>query len=397
MTGIALLAWALAIAAVSTMAIVRNPRRAPRDDAAEGRLLLVRPCTGAPRWLAEALRTMPPGWPASGRVLLTVAHANDAARPITRAAAAALRRCGVDARAIVAAAPGCNRKVAQLQAALASHGSDRDVLVVADADVDLASLDLAALRTALGPNVAACFAPPVELEASSVADRASRAVLTASLHAFPLLANLDHDLLVGKAFALRLSALARIGGLAPLAEFLGEDAELARRLRRAGHGIACLPTSVRSFASDRGWPEVFARYVRWALVLRAQRTSHMAAYPLLFAATPLLLTGALAVGIAAPAAAAASAIALASRLAVAMAAARRCGRELRLGAAIVDAALADALLLAAFARAVLVRRVRWGDRDLRLGADGRLQPSAGDAQDESGDRIERAGEPAIER
>jgi hypothetical protein len=74
-------------------------------------VLLVRPCTGAPPWLAGALATMPPDWPSDGRVLLTIATPDDAARPIVRAAAAALRARGVDAHAIVACAPGSNRKV----------------------------------------------------------------------------------------------------------------------------------------------------------------------------------------------------------------------------------------------------------------------------------------------
>ena len=396
MTGIALLAWALAVAAVSVVAIARRPRPVARQSTAPGRLVLVRPCTGAPRWLARALRTMPWGWPASGRVVLTVAHADDPARPITRAAAAALRRRGVDAHAIVVTEPGCNRKVAQLVGALASHGSDRDVLLVADADVDLASLDLVALWGSLTSDVAVCWAPPVELDARTLADHASRAVLTASLHAFPLLAGLDRELLVGKTFAVRLSALAQIGGLAPLTDYLGEDAELARRLRQAGHRIACAPAPVRSFSGDRDGSEVFDRYVRWALVLRAQRTPRMAAYPVLFAATPLVVAGTLASGISIWTNAAACAIAVASRLAVAVVATRRCGREPGLGGALVDMLLADGLLLVAFARACVVRRVRWRDRELRLGPHGRLQPTAAAAQHEAGDRVERTGEYALD-
>ena len=390
------LAWAVALAVTSTVALARTSR-APRERvAAPGRVLLVRTCTGAPPGLADALRTLPSEWPSSARLIFTVADERDAARPITRAVAAALRREGVDAIAVVARAPGINRKVTQLVAALASFAADREVLVVADADVDLGSLDVAALWAGLASDAAACWAPPVELDARSFADRASRAVLTASLHAFPLLANLDRDLLVGKAFAIRLSALAQIGGLAPVAAYLGEDAALAHRLRVAGHRVRPAAVPVRSLARDRGWAEVFDRYVRWALVLRSQRTALLAAYPLLFAATPLVLALAFALGVSAPANAAACVVAIASRLAVAAGGARRCGRNSGLGSALVDALLADVLLLAAFARACVLRRVRWRDREMRLGADGRLQPLAEPTQHESRDRVEAAREAALE-
>jgi ceramide glucosyltransferase len=235
---------------------------------------------------------------------------------------------------------------------LAEHGRSRDVLVVADADVDLAEMSLVALAGGLSPRLAARWAPVVERDADTWPDRASRAVLTASLHAFPVLAALDRDLLVGKALAIDTDALARIGGLASLAD-----------------------------------GEVFERYVRWILVVRAQRPARLASYPLLFAAMPVACV--LAIVAAVPGAAT---LALASRAIVAAVAAHRSGRGL---AAVADAPLADLLLLAAFVRACGPARVRWRDRELRLGEGGRVQAPTDAAQHRPRHGIERAHDHAL--
>jgi ceramide glucosyltransferase len=83
-------------------------------------------------------------------------------------------------------------------------------------------------------------------------------------------------------------------------------------------------------------------------------------YPALFAATPLLLALS-SVGAARgdAVAIAAGALAIAARLFVALFAARAAGRALGVGALVRDVVLADALLLAAFARAMTDRRVVW--------------------------------------
>ncbi len=383
-------AWALVVVIVTTVACVRSRPMPRRAGAPSNRVLLLRPVSGAPRWLAHTLARVPMGF--TGRVLLCVDRHEDPARPITRAAAAALRRAGVDARAIVASGPGFNRKVVQLADAITRHGADTDVVLVADADVDLASLDLDALWGALEPEVAACWVPCVETRATTLADRASRAVLGASLHAFPVLAGIDRGLFVGKLFAVRADALARIGGFARLADHLGEDAALSRALRADGARVARAPGHVRSMAVDRGAREVFARFVRWALVVRAQRVHLLASYPLLFAPMLLAIVGALALGT--PAALTAASAVLASRWVLAAVAMRRCGRRIRALDVVVGAAISDALLLAAFARACISGRVRWRERELRLGRDGRL---CAPAQEKPADRIESAHERALGR
>lgn len=383
-------AWAVVVVIVTVVACVRSRPLPRRSAASPDRVLLVRPVSGATPWLEHALRRMPRGF--GGRVLLCVDDPRDPARPITRAVAAELRRNAIDAGAIVADGAGINRKVAQLADAMARHGAHVDVVLIADADVDLASLDLDALWGALAPDVAACWMPCIETRATTFADRASRAVLGASLHAFPVLAGIDRELFVGKLFAVRTDALARIGGFARIADRLGEDAAFARALRAEGEPMARAPGHVRSMAVGRSAREIFARFVRWALVVRAQRAHLLASYPLLFAPTPLALVGALAIRT--PAAVASASLVLASRWVLAAVAMRRCERRVRVLDVVVDAAISDVLVLAAFARACLSRRVRWREHELRLGRDGRLRAPA---QQHPGDRIESAHERALGR
>ncbi|WP_437781539.1 glycosyltransferase [Sorangium sp. So ce1097] len=412
------LAWALAVASVSAEAIRRAARRrapgaplhgalrggrlhgappgalpgAPPGTAPSGeappaaagalRVLVVRPCAGQEPHLERTLRSLAGARlpaSASARCVFAVADAGDGALPAASAAAEALRAAAIPAEVALTAAAAPNRKAAQLAAVVARETAPFDVVVVADSDVDLDGVDLDALVGPLrdGARPApldAVWAPPVEVApASSLGDRASAAVLGASLHAFPLLAGLDPRGLVGKLFAVRADALAAAGGFAALTAHLGEDMELSRRLlaRRGARGtIAAAPLVAPSLAAGRALRDVIARYARWITVIRAQRPALLASYPALFFATPLIAALAVVAAPAAPvAAAAAAAIAAASRLAVAAYAARMAGRRASLLAAAADACLADLVLGAAFLRALSSRTVVW--RSVRFTIDRR--------------------------
>jgi ceramide glucosyltransferase len=260
--------------------------------------------------------------------------------------------------------------------------ADDDVALVIDSDVELETLDLTRLLAPLrdpDARVAATWCPPVEREPVSLGDRMSAALLGGSLHAFPLLGVLDPAGLVGKTLAVRLDALREVGGFAGLVRHLGEDMELARRLRARGFRIAMSEQVVASLASRRRVTDVLARYARWLLVIRAQRPRLLASYPLLLAATPgIVLGGSLGLWLGLPGAGAAMGLAVVARLVVAYAAARVACRAAGPVAgpmtALGDAVLADALLLGAFVRALGPARVRWRDRSLRLGTHGVLEP-----------------------
>ena len=120
-----------------------------------------------------------------------------------------------------------------------------------------------------------------------------------------------------------------------------------------------------------------ARFARWLGVIRAQRPLLLASYPALFFATPLLLAIAAITAPGAPRLAfVAAMIAVVSRSAVALAAARASGRPVALGRAVVESALADALLAAAFVRCLRTRKVVWRDNVLTIERTGLVREGA---------------------
>lgn len=337
--------WLGIVASVGLWAFVKPRSHAGTYDG--GDALVVRPCHGAEPGLAERLASGP------GPRRLAIATEDDPAMPVARAVA--------DAHVVVTGATGPNAKAEQLGVALAD--ATAEIVVIADSDVlldDLAPL----LRPFSDPAVAAVWAPPVEVAPRTLADRASAAVLDASLHAFALLGALDPGGMVGKLVAIRRADLEAVGGFGALRRHLGEDMELARRLRAHGRSLRMADTTARSFAAGRTSGEVIARYARWLMVIRAQRPLLLLSYPLLFGAALPILVCALARGAWALAAAT-----IAVRMALA-AFARLRSRQPRWLAP--EALLADVVLWAALFRALATRTVAWRGRMLRVEAGGLL-------------------------
>jgi len=378
---VAALGWAAFYAAASMTAVVRAAvrvrARTSRTTGSAPGVVLLRPLAGAERDLETRLAY------AGGatHVVFAVGSARDPAHAAAARAAEILAAHRVRAEVVVTTARGPNHKVDQLARALASVRSRRPVthLVVADSDVALDDGAVGALVSALdepGSGADAAWAPPVESGAVLTAgDALSRAVLDASLHAFPLLASIDPGGLVGKLFVIRTSALDAIGGLEALTHHLGEDMEIARRLRTGGRGVVVAPIVARSVASGRSLATVLERYRRWLLVIRAQRTALLPSYPLLLAAAPLacvlaamaLATHDLLLG-------AAAAVVIATRVVVACAARRHAGLPLAPFVAAGQAMLADGTLLVALGAALASRRVGWRGAPLVIGRHGRLEP-----------------------
>lgn len=390
------LAWSIVVATISLEAWRRLARSARAvlpagpKDARRAPVLIVRPCAGSEPQLERSLvslRDARRSFPV--RCRFAVADEGDAALPVARRACEALMSAGIDARVVITAAGGPNHKASQLAAAVALESDVAGALLVADSDVDLAGADLDALVDPLfnsgdlaGPSGAAradaVWAPPVEGGAPvTPGDRASAAVLGGSLHAFPVLASLDRQGLVGKLFAIRMDTLAAIGGFASLTAILGEDIEIARRIREIGGAVLVAPFAARSLASGRSWEQAVARYARWLVIIRAQRPWLLASYPALFFATPLILGLSLLGALSAPLLAlAAAALALGARLLIALGAARAAGRPVGLASAAADAVLADAVLALAFARALRTRTVVWRDTVLTVDRSGLLRKGA---------------------
>jgi ceramide glucosyltransferase len=370
-------AWA----AFGARAFARAARRESPYVGALPSVCIVRPCAGHDPWLLECLSSLPRPGACARRVVFAVESPGDDAAPAVLLAEDALSLRGVDARVVWTAARGPNHKADQIARALAQKpppcsGAHDDVIVIADADVDLTDVDLDALvgPFAENPRLAATWAPPVEITPPrTLGDRASQAVLGASLHAFPLLAALDPAGMVGKLCAVRASALAEAGGFEALRVSLGEDMELARRLRELGYLVCRAHVLARSRASGRTFSEAVSRYARWLTVIRAQRPALLASYPLLFAFVPgALLLVALGARDAPFLAACTALFAMASRVSTAYVAARATARPTSMPHAALESLFSDVVLLAAFARAVSVRSVRWRGHSLRTDRAGRL-------------------------
>lgn len=390
------LAWSLIVAGASFTALLSAIRRRPSGAAVTAkRLVLVRPCAGHEDGLDARLAVSG----GADLVLFAVESSLDPATTSAHRAARTLAARGTKAVVVHTHARGPNRKAAQLAEALRSVSpSGDDVIVIADSDVDLERTDLYPLVAMLEERgVGAAWAPPVEAGVvSTTGDRVARAVLTSSLHAFPFLAGIDGDGMVGKLFAVRASALVDANGFDPLVDRLGEDVALARALRKAGWRVRVAPVVASSVASGRRATDVIARLARWVQVVRTERPWLLPSYPLLFAPTPLAMA-LLGWGIASSdrTRVAAAALVLLSRLVVARFSVR-------------DVVIGDAALLAAFVRALSTRTFAWRGRALRIGRGGRLeeQPSDerehtfGDARDERRtspvEHLEVAGDRAID-
>ena len=337
-------------------------------------VLLLRPCAGHEAGLDEALRSSACA-PRTAPVRFLIAQETNPAASAAGRASTLLAGQGRVARVVVTHARAPNMKAAQLARALELETERADVIVVADSDVALSSEVLSALLEPIASGKAhATWAPPVETRPSTRADRASASILDASLHSFPLLAGLDPRGMVGKLCAVRRDALEAVGGFEALLEHLGEDVELSRRLRRHGMRVASCAAVATSLASGRSWSDVVHRYARWIAVVRAQRTPLLVTYPLLLAATPLIVVlGCVALSSEGASAVLALALAMAVRFGVAVLARRRAGVPVRPLRALFDGLGADLLLLAAFGLALVRRRVVWRGVHLELAPRGVLE------------------------
>lgn len=366
---------------ITTLRSARFMRRSSPGMKHERPVIILRPCAGAERGLHHLLAS-------SGSVVCTrdfllrfaVATPVDRAFPIAQEAASELRAQGLDADVVLTGGGGPNRKVAQLAAALREPMRPDSLIVVVDSDVDLTGFELDVMLDQLedDPGLGLVWAPPVDAgPVSSLGDRGARAVLSGSFHAFPLLCGIDPSAVVGKTIALRAEVLDATGGFDGLIEFLGEDIELSRRVRGLGLRVEPASVTVASCSSKRSLASVIARISRWMQVIRAQRPWLMPSYPLFFFAGSVLVIfgtalASIAHGWPSQAGAALALCALLTRVGLSFVARRRCGQNVSMIGAVIDAVLGDLVLAFAFVRACCSRRFQWRGVGLQIGRDGRL-------------------------
>lgn len=366
----ALLAWALVYVGAVAVASIRAWRRSKGEAVrSKRRVLLVRPCAGSEPGLVGRLSSAA----GADSVVLAVASRADSALPAALEACTRLSSTGAEAEVVVTGADAPNRKAHQLAVVLErARANDFDAVAVLDSDVDARDVDVRELAAGLDERVAAVWRAPVHRgPGTTLGDRATAAVLSASMHSFPLLAGIDGGGMVGKCFVVDRRALARVGGFADLTRALAEDMELGRRLRAAGLDVVCAAGVVDTAGSGRTLRAAVERFARWAVAIRAQRPVHLASYPLFF--FPALLVPVLALAVEDRlVGAVAAALVTGARVALALVADRAAGRRSGLGSLLVDAAIADVVLACAAARAVARRGFRWRGIALAVGEGGQL-------------------------
>ena len=177
---------------------------------------------------------------------------------------------------------------------------------------------------------------------------------------------------LGAAMALTRQALAAIGGLAPLADFLADDYQLGFRIAQTGLKVKILPYVVETFNPEMSFSDYLAHQLRWARTYRVCRPAGYLAYGITHAlvySLAILLATRLA-----PWAWGLAAATLVLRGALAAFSERRCLKgDLPLWAfALLPAKdlLAFGLWLVSF----LGSRVTWGGRSFRVTREGKLMP-----------------------
>lgn len=381
------LAWSATLAWLALGAVLRR-RRLERRFVARGAaiqlpsttptVLIIRPCAGEDPGLFDNLCSLTAARSSLPlHVVMVVDDPHDRARPTIERARVELHAAGIPTSFEIVEPRGPNRKASSLAGVLEGH-PQHPIVVNIDSNIDLAGFDFDPLLAPLlaDDRLGTIWVPWSERPTpgfEGLGSRASEALLGGSLTAFPLLCGIHPQGLVGKFWAARRTAIDRID-FAELADYLGEDLEMARRLRAVGLRIEAASLLVRSPGGLPSFAAAVERFGRWMLVVRAQQLPLSFSYPALFFATPMVLVlagfGALA---RADLALLAAGLALFGRAIVTLAARHWSGRGLAIGPALVDAVLGDLVLGLAWLRAFGSREVAWRGHRLRVDPDGRLR------------------------
>ena len=178
---------------------------------------------------------------------------------------------------------------------------------------------------------------------------------------------------VGKIMVFRKSALAAIGGLASIANSVGEDAALANAFARIGLRTVFMAPLVTQRLGVRSWRDVFDRQMRWTAV-----RAHDAKGPFALEPLGLCVLAAVAAALAAPLVGlppvVAALLALAWWFAFETALALAVGWPVTLSAPAVMVAR-DILMLAVWVKAWFTRRVVWAGARVDVSRDADAMPA----------------------
>lgn len=270
-----------------------------------------------------------------------------------------------------------NRKVGHLLYALETLPTEGRVVLSIDADVAVTGALVDGLVAPLVRGAALSTAAPTPVDVRDGAGRAMAGLLRYTHHSFLALHAMSAGAkaVCGKALGLSPEAME---SLKSLADHIGEDLELSKRLHARGLDVALSDAPAVVPLGDIGaWEVPLSRFTRWMRVLASHRPALYPTVPLLFTPTvPLVLLAAL-LGSPVLSLAVVSLVGvralLALRLAV-LGAPRAAGvHDASLGHALTDWLLGEMLLLTAFVIS-LGRQgmVTWRGRTYALLPGGRM-------------------------
>ena len=268
---------------------------------------------------------------------------------------------------------GLNPKVSTLRQ-LEPHAL-YDLLVIADADVKVGPDFLSSM-------VAALTEPGVGLVTCPY--QAGRAqTLGAVLEALTIAADFIPSVVVahyvegvrfalGATMAISRQTLSRVGGLAPLADFLADDYQLGLKVAQAGLKVRLLPYAVQTLNPTMSLTAYLAHQLRWARTYRACRPKGYLAYGITHALTYstayFLASGPT------PGALGLMAVTLLLRGTLAWFSERLCLKGELPAAAFLLVPLKDFLAFGLWLLSFLGRRVIWQDTPFKITPDGKLTP-----------------------
>ncbi len=273
----------------------------------------------------------------------------------------------VPIRLVIGAQPGTNGKVGVL--ANLSRFARHPVWVVNDSDIRVTPGYLREIVAPLADpriGVVTClyrpdpFSPASAWEAFGIAVDFMPSTLVA-----PLVGVREFGL--GSTLAFRAGDLADVGGFLAISDYLADDYQLSKRINSLGKQTYLSTYVVDTSLGDQGWNHTFQHQLRWARTIRVSKGRGYAGLPVTHAGLWMLVALALHLW---PVAV----ILLALRTASALASG---WLVLRLEPTALYAALAPLWDLYAFVvwiASYMSNEVRWRDRRLMIGKDGRLAP-----------------------
>ncbi|WP_426756975.1 glycosyltransferase [Myxococcus sp. Y35] len=266
-----------------------------------------------------------------------------------------------------------NRKVGHLLYALDVLPVDGRVVLSVDADVAVTGALVQGLAAPVAAGAALSTAAPLPVGPRDGASRAMAGLLRYTHHSFRALDAMSAGAkaVCGKALGLSPVAMA---ALRPLADHIGEDLELAKRLHARGLDVVLSGApAVVPLDAAVPWAAPLARFTRWMQVLASHRPALYPTVPLLFTPTLPLLVLALGLGSPVLAAAVAGLVAMRVLLALRLAGFHAPAADPERAYAVTDWLLGEALLLAAFVRSLWQQgTVTWRGQTYSLRPGGRM-------------------------